>query len=103
MSQEIEILPAEAPAFDLPPGIRAPENLLLFEDEAARFLREPEARLRARRFAGTGPTFVKPEGEQWAVRYFTWDLIRWACQHRRNEMPRAPRRVSRKGASQVAA
>lgn len=98
MASEIEILPAEAPAFDLPPGISAPDNLILTETEAARFLREPEARLRARRSSGTGPVFIRPESEPWAVRYFTWDLIRWACQHRRAEMPRSSPQRARKAA-----
>lgn len=103
MSSELEILPAEVPAFDLPAGVKAPENLILNETEAARFLREPEARLRSRRCAGTGPAFIRPEGEPWAVRYFTWDLIRWAYGHRRTEMPRVSRRDLRRAAGADAA
>lgn len=102
MPSELEILPAEVPAFDLPPGVKVPENILLNEYEAARFLREPESRLRGRRFDGTGPVFVRPEGEPWGPKYFTWDLIRWALQHRRTEMPRERRKPSGKAAREAA-
>ncbi|TXM98959.1 hypothetical protein FV242_27095 [Methylobacterium sp. WL64] len=103
MQPNAEILPAEIPSFELPPGLELPANIVLDECEAARFLREPQQRLRMRRFDGSGPAFIKVEGEPWAARYLVWDLLSWLCRHRRAVMPETPRRGSRKAAAQAAA
>lgn len=103
MQQDIEILPAELNDFRLPPGLEMPRNVVLSEDEAAEFLREPVARLRSRRLNGTGPTFVRREDEAFGAKYLIWDLLAWLVQNRRTEMPERPRRGSRRGAAQAAA
>lgn len=82
-----EILPAPIGDFRLPPGIELPQNVVMTESEAAHFLRETPARLRAQRLAGTGPTFFLPPGRTWGARYLLWDLLSWAANHRRREMP----------------
>ena len=103
MDATAELLPQQLTDFRLPPGLEMPRNVLLTEDEAAEFLREPVSRLRSRRYDGTGPAFFKPHDEPWAVKYLVWDLLAWVFQHRRTEMPERPRRGSRKGAVQAAA
>lgn len=100
---QAEILPPALSDFRLPPGLSLPENILLSEHEAAAFLREPAARLRARRLNGTGPVFVSAGNGDFDARYLVWDLLSWVCQHRRTEMPERPRRASRRGAAQAAA
>lgn len=102
MQLDAEILPAEIPSFHLPPGIELPANVVLTECEAARFLREPESRLRMRRFNGSGPAFIKIEGEPASARYLLWDCLAWLCRHRRTEMPERPRRAARKSAAHAA-
>jgi hypothetical protein len=92
MQQDAEILPAEIPSFDLPPGLDLPANVVLTECEAARFVREPETRFRMRRFNGTGPVFIRIEDEHWGARYLVWDLLSWLCHSRRTTMPERRRK-----------
>lgn len=103
MQSTAEILPAEIGTFTLPPGLELPANVVLTECEAARFLREPESRLRMRRFDGTGPAFIKIEGEPASARYLVWDCLAWLCRHRRTVMPERVRRSTRKSAAQAVA
>ncbi|SDO52040.1 hypothetical protein SAMN05216360_12536 [Methylobacterium phyllostachyos] len=98
--QLFELLPPEIPNYGLPAGMRMPENIVLNEDEAARFLREPVDRLRKRRLNGTGPVFVRREDEAWGAKYLVWDLLAWLVQSRRTEMPPNSRRSRRKAADQ---
>ena len=102
MHHDIEILPSELSDFRLPPGLEMPRNVVLTEQEAADFLREPVDRLRKRRLNGTGPAFVRRSDETWGAKYLVWDLLSWLIQNRRTEMPERPRRAARKSAAHAA-
>ncbi len=87
----VEVLPPPISDFRLPPGLELPENVILTEYEAARFIRESAQKLRKRRLAGTGPAFFAPPGDRYPIRYTVWDLLAWIASNRRLEMPAGER------------
>ncbi|KZB99383.1 hypothetical protein AU375_04459 [Methylobacterium radiotolerans] len=96
--QTFEILPSEIGNFSLPPGVRMPDNIVMTEDEAAKFLRMPVSRLQRHRLSGTGPAFVRHPDEGHGATYLLWDALSWLIRHRRTEMPPRARRLSGKAA-----
>lgn len=93
-----QILPPQIADFRLPPGMEPPPNVVLTEDEAARFCRETPKNFRNRRFAGTGPAFVQDPAMGCGARYLVWDLISWLCSQRHAVQPRTPRSSRRAAA-----
>ncbi|KQS75462.1 hypothetical protein ASG32_27245 [Methylobacterium sp. Leaf361] len=91
-----EILPPAISDFRLPPGLAMPGNVVMTEEEAARFCRESVSRFRGYRFAGTGPAFVLSPNGGCAPVYLCWDVLAWLVSRRHAIMPKTRLRGRRR-------